>query len=222
MLAAIALLAMVACSSRDSASSPPATGGETAAGGTAAAPAGPPAPPVPAVSRWVLDPENSSVTFVCKHVRTNVRGMFALPAGTVTLDDTTPANSRIDATIDPRLISTGVEERDTHLKGVDFFDVVKFPTITFASTSVARSNATTYTVTGDLTMLGVTRSVTLAVTAPPAFEHAGGIRRGISATTIVNRKDFGLAWDFPGEGPGVVVGDNIAVTIDAEMVLQPD
>jgi polyisoprenoid-binding protein YceI len=162
------------------------------------------------------------VEFVCKHVFTNVRGMFHKPSGTVLLDEATPANSKVTATIDVNTISTGVEERDTHLKSPDFFDAARYPKITFVSTGFTRSSATAYAVTGELTMHGVTKPVTLAVTAPPAFNHAGGIRRGIEATTSVNRKDFGLRWDFPGEGAGVVVGDNIKITIDAELVLQAE
>jgi polyisoprenoid-binding protein YceI len=181
--------------------------------------------PVPAVSqtsKWELDPENSSAEFVCKHVLSKVRGMFAKPSGTVSLDEATPANSKISATIDVSSITTGVEERDTHLKSADFFDVARYPAITFVSTSVSRSSATSYSVTGNLTMHGVTKPVTLAVTASPPFNHAGGIRRGIEATTSVNRKDFELRWEFPGEGAGVVVGDNIQITINAELVLQPE
>lgn len=218
VLVLIALLSIPGCESRD-AGTPPSAG---PAGTPSAAPEGPPVPAVPAVSRWVIDPENSSVTFACKHVRSTVRGMFPRPSGTVLLDENQPSRSRIEATIDPRLVTTGVDERDTHLRGPDFFDVAAHPTITFVSSGVTRASATAYTVIGDLSILGVTRPVTLAVTAPPAFEHAGGVRRGIEATTTVNRKDFGLAWEFPGEGPGVVVGDHIAVTIDAELVLQPD
>ena len=119
-------------------------------------------------------------------------------------------------------MTTGVAERDAHLKSPDFFDVAKYPTITFVSTEVSRSSATSYSVTGNLTMHGVTKPVTLAVTASPPFNHAGGIRRSVEATTSVNRKDFGLRWEFPGEGPGVVVGDTIQITIDAELVLQPE
>jgi polyisoprenoid-binding protein YceI len=154
-------------------------------------------------------------------VFSNVRGMFQQPSGTVTLDEATPANSTINATIKVNSITTGVEERDTHLKSSDFFDVAKYPVITFASTGFSKSSATSYSVTGNLTMHGVTKPVTLAVTAPPPFNHAGGIRRGIEATTSVNRRDFGLLWDFPGEGTGIVVGDNITITIDAELVLRP-
>lgn len=202
----------------------PATGGSRDAAPAQAGFAGPQGlavPAVPATSKWELDPENSSVGFVCKHVFTNVRGMFSKPSGTVTLDDSTPANSKVNVTMDVSGITTGVEERDAHLKGPDFFDAARFPVITFVSTSVERSSATSYSVTGNLTMHGVTRPVTLAVTAPPPFNHAGGIRRGIEATTSVNRKDFGLLWEFPGEGAGVVVGDTIKITIDAELVLQP-
>jgi polyisoprenoid-binding protein YceI len=148
--------------------------------------------------------------------------MFQQPSGTVTLDEATPANSKVNATIDASSITTGVEERDTHLKSADFFNVAKYPTIAFVSSSVTKSNATSYSVTGNLTMHGVAKPVTLAVTASAPFKHAGGIRRGIEATTSVNRKDFGLVWEYPGEGPGIVVGDNIKITIDAELMLQAD
>ena len=205
-----------ACNSRESAPTPAAS----------AEPEKPtvslPIPAVPQISKWALDPENSSAEFVCKHVLSKARGMFSQPSGTVMLDEATPANSKINATIAVSSLTTGVEERDTHLKSADFFDVAKYPAITFASTSVSRSSATSYSVTGNLTMHGVTKPVTLAVTAPPPFNHAGGIRRGIEATTTVNRKDFRLVWEFPGEGPGIVVGDNIKITIDAELMLQAD
>jgi polyisoprenoid-binding protein YceI len=211
LLAVIALLAAPACKSREASPAPPVV---------PAAVDGPPAPAVPQISKWDLDPENSSVEFVCKHVFSNVRGMFQKPSGSVTLDEATPANSKVDATFDAKSITTGVEERDTHLKSSDFFDVAKYPAITFASTSVTKSSATSYSVTGDLTMHGVTKPVTLAVTASAPFKHAGGIRRAVEATTSVNRKDFGLMWDYPGEGPGIVVGNDIKITIDAELVLQ--
>ena len=181
-----------------------------------------PVPAVPKVSKWALDPENSSAEFVCRHVFSRVRGLIAQPAGTVVLDEATPAHSKISATLDVNRITTGVEERDTHLKSPDFFDAARYPSITFVSTAVSRSSAASYSVTGNLTMHGVTRPVTLAVTVSPPFNHAGGIRRGIEATTSVNRKDFGIRWDFPGEGAGVVVGDIIQITINAELVLQPE
>ena len=221
LLAVITLLSVPACHSRGTATRTPP--GDPHASSAPPALNGPSAPAIalPRTTKWELDPENSSVEFTCKHVFSNVRGMFKQPSGTVTLDEATPANSKVDATIDASTITTGVEERDNHLKSPDFFDVAKYPAITFVSTSVAKSSATSYSVTGNLTMHGVTRPVTLAVTASAPFKHAGGIRRGIEATTSVNRKDFGLVWDYPGEGAGVVVGDNIKITVDAELVLQP-
>src|SRR5262245_55966848 len=191
------------------------------AGAVATDPARPSVPAVPQTSKWALDPENSSVTFVCKHVLSKVRGMLPKPSGTVVLDEGTPSNSEVDVTVDVSSITTGVEERDTHLKAADFFDAARYPAITFVSTGFTKSSATSYSVTGNLSMHGVTKPVTFAVTAPPQFEHAGGVRRGIEATTTVNRKDFGLLWEFPGEGAGVVVGDNNEITVDAELVLQP-
>ena len=175
-----------------------------------------PVPAIPEVSTWAIDPENSSVTFVCKHVFTNVRGMFQKPSGTITLDAATAANSTISATIDVGSITTGVEERDTHLKTADFFDAATYPTITFDSTAFA-----SHEVTGTLTMHGVSKPVTLAIVLSDPFTHAGGIRRSITGSTTVNRRDFGIVWDFPGEGTGVVVGDMITITVDAELVLQP-
>jgi polyisoprenoid-binding protein YceI len=194
----------------------------------ATAPAGdtPPAPALPQVTTWDVDPENSSVTFVCKHANfTNVRGMFQKPSGTVVLDDATPANSRVDASIDVEAITTGVEERDTHLKGPDFFDATKYPVITFVSTGFTKSSETSYSVTGNLTMHGTTKPVTLAVTASPPFRHFGTIRRGIEATTSVSRKDFGVgvdAWNIPAESGGLLIGDSVAITIDAELVLRAE
>jgi polyisoprenoid-binding protein YceI len=188
---------------------------------------GKPAVPVlPAITKWELDSENSSVTFVCKHANfTNVRGMFQKPSGTVVLDEATPVNSTVNATIDVKSITTGVEERDTHLKSRDFFDAAKYPVITFVSTSFTKSSDTTYSVTGNLTMRGVTKPVTLAVTASPPFQHYGTIRRGIEATTSVNRQDFGVgvaAWNVAAESGGLLIGNSVKITIDAELVLQPE
>jgi polyisoprenoid-binding protein YceI len=183
-------------------------------------------PALPQITKWELDPENSSVTFVCKHANfTNVRGMFQKPSGTVVLDEAAPANSKVNATIDLKSITTGVEERDTHLKSPDFFDAATYPVITFVSTSFTKSSDTAYSVTGNLTMHGVTKPVTLAVTASPPFQHFGTIRRGIEATTSVNRQDFGVgvaAWNVPAESGGLLIGNSVEVTIDAELVLQPE
>jgi polyisoprenoid-binding protein YceI len=229
VIVAAVLASAPACKKREDNPPAPATAAATApatAPGTSAPPAKTSVPPLPQLTTWQLDPENSSVTFVCKHSGfTNVRGMFQRPSGTIVLDEATPASSTINATIDVKLITTGVEERDTHLKSPDFFDAARYPTITFASTTLTRSSATSYSVTGNLTMHGTTKPVTLAVTASPPFEHFGSIRRGIEATTSVKRTDFGVgvaAWNTPGEDGTLVVADTVAITIDAELVLQPD
>src|SRR4029079_9863795 len=156
VLALITLLSVVAFNSRDTATTPEVSTGPTRSSV--------PVPVVPQTSKWELDPENSSAEIVCMHVFSKVRGMFARPSGTVILDEATPANSKINATIDVNLITTGVEERDTHLKSPDFFDVARYPAITFVSKSVSKSKATSYSVTGHLTMHGVTKQVTLAAT----------------------------------------------------------
>lgn len=235
VIIAAVLAAAPACKKQEDRPPPPASGSRDSAdsrdaadpasgGATSARRDEPPVPALPQITRWELDPENSSVSFVCKHaMHTNVRGMFQRPSGTVVLDEATPANSRVDATIDVTLVTTGVEERDTHLKSPDFFDATRYPVITFVSTALTRSSDTSYSVTGNLTMHGVTRPVTLAVTASPPFEHFGTIRRGIEATTSVNRTDFGVgvaAWNIPAESGGLLVGDKVAITIDAELVLQ--
>jgi len=186
----------------------------------------PAVPALPQITKWELDSENSSVTFVCRHANfTNVRGMFQKPSGTVVLDEATPVNSKVNATIEVKSITTGVEERDTHLKSPGFFDAAKYPVITFVSTSFTKSSDTAYLVTGNLTMRGVTKPVTLAVTASPPFQHYGTIRRGIEATTSVNRQDFGVGvadWNVPAESGGLLIGNSVKITIDAELVLQPE
>jgi polyisoprenoid-binding protein YceI len=219
LIIAAVLAAAPACKKQED--KPPAS-----AGGTSTPPEKTSVPSLPQITKWELDPENSSVTFVCKHSGfTNVRGMFQRPSGTVVLDEATPTNSKVNATIDVKSITTGVEERDTHLKSPDFFDATQYPAITFVSTGLTKSSDTSYSVTGNLTMHGATRPVTLAVTASAPFQHFGTIRRGIEATTSVKRTDFGVgvaAWNVPSEDGTLVVGDTVAITIDAELVLQAE
>jgi len=137
----------------------------------------------------------------------------------VDYDDKNPAAIRIEAVIDAASINTGEPKRDEHLKSPDFFDVAKFPNITFRSKS-ARKTAGGLAVTGDLTIHGVTREVVLNVEGPtPEVKDPwGNIRRGATATTKINRKDFGLTWNAVLETGGVVVGDEVSITIDVEAV----
>jgi polyisoprenoid-binding protein YceI len=223
---AAVLVIAPACKKPEGKQPPAGTGAADAA--PAPAVVGPAAavPVLPQVTTWKLDPENSSVTFVSRHANhTNVRGMFKLPAGTVVLDEATPANSKVSATIEVTLMTTGVDERDTHLKSADFFDVARFPKITFVSTGVSKSSDSAYVVTGEVTMHGVTKPVTLVVTASPPFQHFGSVRRRIAATTTLQRQDFGVgteAWNVEAESGGLLIGNAVKVTIDAELVLEPE
>jgi polyisoprenoid-binding protein YceI len=164
---------------------------------------------------WNIDPAHSQAGFSVKHLLiSTVRGDFDKTAGKVNLDEADITRSTVEATIEVASISTRDEKRDAHLKSPDFFDVAKFPTITFKSTKVEKAGEG-LKVTGDLTMHGVTRPVVLDVTGPTKEikDPYGLSRRGVSATTKLNRKDFGVSY-----GPDAVVSDSVTITIDAEIV----
>jgi polyisoprenoid-binding protein YceI len=178
-----------------------------------------PALALAAPSTWTLDASHSSAGFAVKHlVISTARGTFTAVSGKLVLDEADLARSTVEATIDVNSIDTQVPDRDAHLKSPDFFDVAKYPTITFKSTKVAETGKDGLKVTGDLTMHGVTRPVTLDVTASPEVKGLyGETRRGYSATTKLNRKDFGLAWNKMVEA-GPAVGDQVTITLDLEVV----
>jgi polyisoprenoid-binding protein YceI len=167
---------------------------------------------------WNIDPAHTQSTFTVRHmVISNVRGEFQSTKGVVKLDAQDPAKSSVDVTIDAASIHTREERRDAHLRSPDFFDVQRFPTITFRSTKIEKAGSE-YKVTGDLTMHGVTRPVVLDATLTPEVKGvAGETRRGAQATTKVNRQDYGLKWNKMVEA-GPVVGDEIAIEISAELV----
>jgi polyisoprenoid-binding protein YceI len=172
-------------------------------------------------SEWEIDPAHSTAQFSVKHMMvTTVRGQFDKVTGRVALDDKDPTKSSIDVKIDPATINTREPKRDEHLKSADFFDVKKFPEITFKSTKIAKAGKNKFNVTGDLTMHGVTKPVVLAVEGPTAEAKSpfGQTVRGVSATGKVNRKDFGLNWNKALETGGVLVGDEVTLQIDAELV----
>jgi len=170
-------------------------------------------------STWNVDASHSTTGFAVKHlVISTVRGEFGSFSGKVVLDDADPARSSVAATIDVNSITTRVPDRDAHLKSPDFFDAAKYPTITFKSTKVARSGASGLAVTGDLTLHGVTRPVTLDVVASPEVKGMfGETRRGFSATTKISRKDYGLTWNKLVEA-GPAVGDEVTISLDLEVV----
>jgi polyisoprenoid-binding protein YceI len=176
-------------------------------------------PSLASAAAFKIDASHSSVGFSVRHlVISQVRGQFTNVAGTVVLDDADLAKSTVQATIDAASVSTQVADRDAHLKSPDFLDAAKYPTITFKSKSVAKAANGDLEVTGDLTLHGVTRPVTLAVATTPEVKGMyGETRRGFSATTKISRKEFGLTWNKLVEA-GPAVGDEVAISLDIEAV----
>lgn len=170
-------------------------------------------------STWSVDPSHSTVGFSVRHlVISKVRGDFTKFSGTVKLDEADVTRSSVEATIDVGSIDTRVADRDGHLKSPDFFDAAKFPTITFKSTKVAKAGKDRLRVTGDLTLRGVTRPVTLEVEASPEVKGMyGEVRRGYSATAKIDRKDYGLTWNKLVEA-GPAVGDEVLLSLELEAV----
>lgn len=169
---------------------------------------------------YEIDPTHTSVHFSVRHMMvSNVRGEFAKVTGTIRFDAENPAASTVEATIDASSINTRDTQRDGHLKSADFLDVEKFPTLTFRSKQVEPQEGGGR-VKGDLTIHGVTREITLDVEGPtPEVKDPWGkLRIGGSATAKLNRKDFGMTWSSALEAGGVMVGDEVKITIDLEAV----
>jgi polyisoprenoid-binding protein YceI len=173
---------------------------------------------------WQIDPAHTSSQFAVKHMMVStVRGQFNKTTGTATWDGKDFATAALEVTIDASSINTREPRRDDDLRSANFFDVAKYPEITFKSTKVQVVSPGKLKMTGDLTMHGVTKQVVLDVDGPsaPLKERNGGMRVGASATTTINRKDFGLTWNRAIETGGVVVSDEVAITIDVELVNRP-
>ena len=169
---------------------------------------------------WTIDAGHSAATFSVRHmVIANVKGEFNGPVGTATFDPKDLSTLRIEATIDARTINTRNADRDKDLRGDLFFDVAKYPRITFKSRSVAVDGPGKLKVLGDLTIRGVTKPVTLAVDGPTAeIKDIWGSRRiGATATTTIDRRDFGLVYNRVLEGGGAVVGDQVSISLDIEL-----
>jgi polyisoprenoid-binding protein YceI len=169
---------------------------------------------------WQTDPVHTNVEFTVRHMMiSNVKGQFQKTSGTITANGNDPASAKIDATIDASSVDTRVEGRDEHLKGPNFLDVAKYPTIMFKSTKVEAAGPNKWKVTGDLTLHGVTKPVVLDVEAagPPIHDPMGNTRAGASATTI-KRSDFGITWNKALDTGGAMVGDEVAIAIDVEVI----
>jgi polyisoprenoid-binding protein YceI len=175
------------------------------------------------MSLYQIDAAHSGVTFKVRHLMiANVKGEFTKVSGTVNFDAANPAASSIDVTIDAASIHTREPKRDEHLRSADFLDVARFPTLTFKSKSVTPAGKDSYEVTGDLTIHGVTGQVAFTVDAvtPEAKDPWGGFRRGASAELQISRKDFGLTWNAALETGGFMIGDEIKINLEVELVRQ--
>ena len=176
-------------------------------------------PSLARAATWNLDPAHTSVQFSVRHLMVStVRGAFAKVTGTVQVDEKDLTRTKLQATIDAASIDTRIEKRDAHLKSPDFLDVAKYPTITFVSKKIEQVGPGHFKVTGDLTLHGITREVSLDVEGPtPEIKDPGGkVRAGAQATTKINRKDFGVTWNLALEAGGVAVSDEVTITIDVE------
>jgi polyisoprenoid-binding protein YceI len=179
------------------------------------------APLAASADTWQIDPGHSTVGFTVRHMTiSSVGGQFDKFAGSITAKGNDPASVSIDVTIDTASIDTRSSDRDADLKSANFLDVAKYPTMTFKSKKIEAAGPGKYNVVGDLTLHGVTKEVTLAVetTGAPIKDPWGNMRAGATATTTINRKDFGLTWNKMIEAGGAVVGDAVAVEIDVEAV----
>jgi len=177
--------------------------------------------PGPTTTTWNIDPVHTVVEFKVRHMMiTNVKGHFTGVTGVLTLDEQDVTKSHVEASIDAASINTREPDRDTHLKSADFLDVEKFPKLTFASTRITRNGDEELKVEGDLTIHGVTRKVEFAVEGPtpPGKDPWGNTRIGWTATTKINRKDFGLTWNTTLETGGILVGDEVTITFDVQAV----
>jgi polyisoprenoid-binding protein YceI len=179
------------------------------------------APQVSTTTTWKIDPAHTVAEFKVKHMMiSNVKGHFPKVTGTLVRNESDHSQSRVDVEIDASSIETRDPQRDAHLKSADFFHVEQFPTLSFKSTRVSPAGDGELSVEGDLTIRGVTRKVKLAVEGPtPATKDPwGNTRIAVSAITKINRKDFGLTWNAALETGGILVGEEVTITIEAEFL----
>jgi polyisoprenoid-binding protein YceI len=174
----------------------------------------------PTTTTWKIDPAHSQIEFSVRHMMiTTVKGRFAGVEGTVRLDEGNPSAAEVDVRIDAASIDTREAQRDAHLRSADFFDVERFPHLTFIATRGLERHGTDLKLAGDLTIHGVTRPVVLDVTEEGRGKDPWGAERiGFSATTKIKRSDFGLTWNQALETGGVLVSDDVKISLDLELV----
>jgi polyisoprenoid-binding protein YceI len=177
-----------------------------------------PAPaPAPTTEQWAVDKNHSTTQFKVRHMMSNVVGSFRDFTADIQLDRANPAKSSVDFTIQAASVDTGNTNRDEHLRSADFFDAAKFPTISFKSTSVVAKSKEDFDVTGDLTMHGVTKRVTLPVSFLGFAKTARGEKGGFEIETTLNRKDFGVIWNKNLDEGGLLLGEDVKVSINLEV-----
>jgi len=177
--------------------------------------------PAAAATTWKIDPAHSVAEFKVKHMMiAHVKGHFSKVSGTLTLDDLNLDRSRIEASIDAASIETRDPQRDAHLRSADFLDVEQFPTLSFQSNRITIVQDGELAVEGDMTIHGVTRKVVFTVEGPtsPTKDPWGNTRVGISGTTKINRRDYGLTWNAALETGGILIGEEITITVEVEFV----
>jgi polyisoprenoid-binding protein YceI len=177
--------------------------------------------PSTATTTWNIDPAHSSAEFKVKHMMiSNVKGTFTGLSGVLRLNEEDRTRSTVEVSIDVATIKTGDDQRDGHIKGADFFEVEKFPAMTFKSTNIDSTGGADYEVTGDFTLHGVTKPVTFKVedVSEPAKDPWGNHRIGLSATAKINRKDFGLAWNSALETGGILVGEDVTINLEVQFI----
>jgi polyisoprenoid-binding protein YceI len=170
---------------------------------------------------WQMDPDHSNIQFKIRHLMvSNVKGDFSKSKGVVTIDDKDITQLKVEVTIDAASVNTSHAKRDEHLRSPDFFDVARYPTITFISKKVMRTDTSRLKVIGDLTIHGVTKEIIADVEGPTSEvkDPSGNFRRGATATTKINRRDFGMTWNKVLDAGGVLVGDDVDIYVEFELV----
>jgi len=174
-------------------------------------------------AKWQIDPAHSAAHFSVRHLMiSNVRGEFTKLSGSALINPADPGKSTVEVTIEAASLNTREPQRDEHLRSADFFDVANHPTLTFRSRRIEPLGAENFRLTGDLTIRGTTKEVTFDVEGPTASvkDPWGNIRAGITASAKINRKDFGVSFNALTETGGLVVGDEVKITIEAELIQQ--
>ncbi len=177
-------------------------------------------------STWMVDPVHTTMQFKVRHLMiSNVKGNFDKFSGKLNMDDRDITKSKVDITIDTASVNTNIKMRDDDLRSANFFEVAKYPVMTFSSTKIEKVGKDRLKITGNLTIKGYTRAVVLDVEdglTPEIKDPSGKMRRGASATTNINRKDFGLIWNKTMDNGGMVVGEDVVIQIEVEFVNEPE